>query len=165
MYQHVYNPTRYRENSTPHILDLIFSNEKDFVEDIQHLPGLGLSDHVCYEFSFKCYSEYNPVSKSRYNLHCADFSKMRRLISDVDWESTLNHLDLQDAWDYFSSVFDDTVTKCIPLDLPRPKKIFICHTKLSASKIRNANSGIDTSLTGLYLPSILTAKLEMSYAT
>ena len=83
LYQHVHNSTRYMENSTPHILDLIFSNEKDFVEDIQYLPGLGLSDHVCLEFSFECYSKYHPVSKPRYNLHCADFSKMRRLISDV----------------------------------------------------------------------------------
>ena len=58
LYQHVENPTRYRDNSTPHILDLIFSNEKDFVEDIQYLPGLGLSDHVC----LKCYSLYNPVN-------------------------------------------------------------------------------------------------------
>ena len=67
--------------------------------------------------SFKCYSEYNPVCKPRYNLHCADFSKMRQLISDVDWENDLNPLHLQDAWHYFSTVFDDIVAKCIPLDL------------------------------------------------
>ena len=42
-------------------------------------------------------------------MRCADFPKMRQLISDVDWENILNPLDLQDAWHYFSTVFDDTV--------------------------------------------------------
>ena len=129
LYQYVQNPTRYRENSTPHILDIIFSKEKDFVEDLQYLPGLGLSDHLCLEFSFKCYSEYKPVSKPRYNLHCADFPKMRQLISDVDWENILNPLDLQVAWHYFSTVFDEI--KSIPLDLLRPKKnIYMSHKAL-----------------------------------
>ena len=128
LYQHVQNPTRYRDNSTPHVLDLIFSNQKDFVEDIQYLPGLGLSDHVCLEFGFKCYSLYNPVSIPKFNLRSADFPKMRQLISDVDWESILNPLDLQDAWHYFSTVFDDIIAKSIPLDLPHHKKnIYMSH--------------------------------------
>ena len=67
--QHVHEPTRYRINSTPHTLDLILTNERDFVEDVQYLPGLGLNDHVCLEFSFKCYCQYSNVNKLRYNLH------------------------------------------------------------------------------------------------
>ena len=42
-------------------------------------------------------NKYKPVSKPRYNLHCADFPKMRQLISDADWENILNPLYLQDA--------------------------------------------------------------------
>ena len=60
---------------------------------------------------------------------------MRQLISDVDWENILNPLalDLQDAWHYFSTVFDDIVAKSIPLilDLLRPKKnIYMSHKAL-----------------------------------
>ena len=31
LYQHVYEPTRYRNGSIPHVLDLILTNENDFV--------------------------------------------------------------------------------------------------------------------------------------
>ena len=70
-------------------------------------------------------AEYKPVSKPRNNLHCADFPKMRQLISDIDWENILN---LLDAWHYFSTIFDDIVAKSIPLNLLRPKKnIYMSH--------------------------------------
>ena len=56
---------------------------------------------------------------------------MRQLISDVDWKSILNPLDLQDAWDYFSTVFDDIIAKSIPLDLLHCKKnIYMSHKAL-----------------------------------
>ena len=56
---------------------------------------------------------------------------MRQLISDVDWESILNPFDLQDAWHYFSTVFDDIIAKSIPLDLPHHKKnIYMSHKAL-----------------------------------
>ena len=51
LYQDVYEPTRYRPNTTPHVLDLILTNEENMVNDLQYLPGLGLSDHVCLKFS------------------------------------------------------------------------------------------------------------------
>ena len=47
---------------------------------------------------------------------------MRQIISNVDWENILNPLDLHDAWHYFSTVFDNTVSKSIPLYLLHPKK-------------------------------------------
>ena len=42
LYQHVTEPTRYRAGSTPHILDLVISNEEGMVQDISYDPGLGL---------------------------------------------------------------------------------------------------------------------------
>ena len=47
---------------------------------------------------------------------------MCQITSDVDWENILNPLDLRDAWHYFSTIFDETVAKSIPLDLLRPRK-------------------------------------------
>ena len=144
------------ENSTPHILDLVFSNKKDFVEDLQYLPGLGLSDHVCLEFSFKCYTEYNPVSKPKYNLYSADFLEMSQLILMLTGKTFLILLMLGTTFLLFSTKQSLRVycwTCCVP------EKIFIYYTKLSASKIRNANSGINTSPLGPYLSLILAVKL------
>jgi len=54
LYQHVCDPTRYRPNVTLHILDLVLTNEENMVNNLQCLPGLGLSDHQIW---------FNPYSK------------------------------------------------------------------------------------------------------
>ena len=108
-----------------------------------------------------------PVSKPRYNLHCADFPKMRRIISDVDWENILNPLDLHDAWHYFSTVFDKTVAKSIPLDLLHPRKNIYMSHKALCLKNKKCNFWNRYIATGSVstVSLILTVKLEMSYVT
>ena len=46
LYQHVTEPTRYREGETPNLLDLILTSEDSNVQDLTYLPPLGVSDHV-----------------------------------------------------------------------------------------------------------------------
>ena len=41
--QHVTEPTRYRLDQSPHILDLVFTNEEAMINDISYLPGLGVT--------------------------------------------------------------------------------------------------------------------------
>ena len=55
--QHITKPTRFREGTTPTVLDLIFTNEDHMVENIEFLPGLGKSDHLILEFEYICFSE------------------------------------------------------------------------------------------------------------
>ena len=41
---------------TPHLLDLVLSNEEAMVKNLELLPGLGASDHVMIQFQLACYS-------------------------------------------------------------------------------------------------------------
>ena len=41
LFQHVREPTRFREEQMPSILDLILTNEENSVEKIDYLPSLG----------------------------------------------------------------------------------------------------------------------------
>ena len=54
------------------------------VSDIQYLPGLGLSDQICLKFTLTCYGTFIHDNKPRYNLHQADFERMRSLLEDID---------------------------------------------------------------------------------
>ena len=55
LHQHITEPTRYRAGSSPHVLDLVLTNEEDMVwQDIAYHPGLGLGDHVCICFTVLC---------------------------------------------------------------------------------------------------------------
>ena len=57
LHQHIFQPTRYRENQEPSLLDLIFTNEEGMLQDLTHRPGLGESDHECLNFQLNCYKE------------------------------------------------------------------------------------------------------------
>ena len=44
LYQHVTDPTRYRVNQEPSLLDLVITNEEDLISDLQYQPGRWKSD-------------------------------------------------------------------------------------------------------------------------
>jgi len=71
LFQHICNPTRFRQDASPILLDLVFTNEKDMVANLSHLPPLGNSDHICLQFDVLCYSEYNVSDNLRYNIGTA----------------------------------------------------------------------------------------------
>ena len=51
LYQHTTEPTRHRKDETPSLLDLVLTSEKGMVLEIQYLPPLGGSDHLCLRFN------------------------------------------------------------------------------------------------------------------
>ena len=115
LYQHVTDPTRYRAGGSPHVLDLVLTNEEDMVRDITYHPGLGLSDHVCICFTVVCYSNYISSDKLRFNLHRANFDGMRESLSAVDWCHEISSLNINDAWNFFYDVFDNVIKSNIPV--------------------------------------------------
>ena len=55
LFQHVKKTTRYRGEGTPSILDLVFTNENDMIDELEHGAPLGNSDHetLIFKFNFK----------------------------------------------------------------------------------------------------------------
>ena len=47
LFQHITEPTRYRDNERSHILDLILSSEEGMVQDSSYHPPIGESGHAC----------------------------------------------------------------------------------------------------------------------
>ena len=62
-------PTHCRPGKTPHILDLVITNEQTMINEVYYLPGLGCSYHVCLSFKFMCYS-LHASSDNRPNMIC-----------------------------------------------------------------------------------------------
>ena len=52
LFQHVSTPTRFRQNQQPNTLDLIFTNEEQFIQQVEISHSLGLSDHCIISFDF-----------------------------------------------------------------------------------------------------------------
>lgn len=137
LFQHVENPTRHVLNSAPHVLDLIITNEEEMVGSIDVLPALGLSDHVCLQFNFRCYCFPNHPPKPRYNIKQANFDKMRHLLALIEWQDFLTPLNIHSAWSEFTLRFTNIINECIPFDIPRHKKsIFMTHAALRLKNMK-----------------------------
>ena len=62
LHQHVTEPTRYRQNESPSLLDLIISSEEGMVYDLNYDPPLGESDHLCLTFKLHHYHKVRQPS-------------------------------------------------------------------------------------------------------
>ena len=50
---------------------------------------------------------------------------MRSLLEAVNWEEFLNPLDIYSAWNLFVSKISSILDERIPLDIPKPKNLFL----------------------------------------
>ena len=95
LFQHIHEPTRYRGDQTPHVLDLVFTNEENMIDNIQYHPGLANSDHVCVIFDLSCYTPTNEDAvQLKYNVRRANFNKLQKLLDKIDWHSGLDCLNV-----------------------------------------------------------------------
>jgi len=122
LFQHVTEPTRYRSTDTPSLLDLVFTNELNMINDISYSPPLGNSDHVCIYFNLVCYTECKRISGVKYNVGAANLDLMNETLQTVDWKSTLSSLDVNASWDCFKAIYQDAIDRCVPVYKAKQKK-------------------------------------------
>ncbi|KAF8562768.1 hypothetical protein P879_11287 [Paragonimus westermani] len=108
LYNHVLQPTRFRSNDTPSILDLLLNNEELMVEDVHYLPPLGASDHVCLQFEFVCYAS-RVADVSIFTRRHANFSLLRNLLL-ANTLSNCAFADSDTAWRDFAFFFQTPIS-------------------------------------------------------
>ena len=59
LFQHIKTPTRFRGKQEPSVLDLVFTNEENMIDNISYPPGLGKSDHLVLYFDYHCYTKHS----------------------------------------------------------------------------------------------------------
>ena len=77
LFQHVQNSTRFR-NSQNSCLDLVFTNEVNMVNEVEELPPLGKSDHVCQKWQLVVEEVlFKNTSVKRPNFKRANWAKVK----------------------------------------------------------------------------------------
>ena len=131
LFQHVTEPTRLRQEETPSLLDLIFTNEQDMINNLLYSPPLGNSDHICIEFDLTCYLELSKSENFKYNIGAANIDLMKQALCDVDRESILDTLNTNDAW---MTIFQDLVDEHVPTYKLREKKSLYSNSEVFSLK-------------------------------
>ena len=91
LHQHVTEPTRYRSNETPSLLDLILITDEDSIQDIEYLSPLGESDHICLIFDILTSKQKDhSVIPNEPNIHKTNYHAVHEELSRYNWEEELD---------------------------------------------------------------------------
>ena len=75
--QMVNEPTRFRSNQISNILDLVVCNDDNWVDNIQHLPPIGKSDHELLLISLNVTTRSECVGYERFNYYKGNYARCR----------------------------------------------------------------------------------------
>ncbi|MES9881396.1 MAG: reverse transcriptase domain-containing protein [Sedimenticola sp.] len=114
LFQHVQQPTRLRAGNIPSILDLVLTNEEDMLENIDYLPGLGLSDHLVLQCVFNCYIDTNSNISSRLNFHKGNYGAIDNELSQLQWGELMGGMSLSDSWDCLTENLSKLIEQHVP---------------------------------------------------
>ena len=116
LYQHVTKPTRVKDGNVPSVLDLVFTNEENMVENIEYNMGLGKSDHLMLEIDFNCYIENSVNSRKKYMYNRGNYTQMLNELKSVNWDANLVSLCATEAWNIFAEIILKSIEKNIPVN-------------------------------------------------
>ena len=113
LYQHITEPTRYREGNRPTCDDLLFSTYENNVSNITYDAPLGRSDHLTITCTLNTNLKPNVNNKVNYNYNKGDYTKMKKML-EKDWDTLLNNKSVQEATDIIEQIYKKAVDECIP---------------------------------------------------
>ena len=119
LFQHIKEPTREREGTTPSTLDLIFTNERNMIEKIDVNPPLGNSDHMILTFDVTLYIENNAIPREKFLYFKGDYESLSEELLKFNWD-ILTDLSAIEAWDVFAETIINETRKHIPVSRTRP---------------------------------------------
>jgi hypothetical protein len=112
--QHVMEPTRQRGSDTPHILDLVITNDQ-FISDITYLSPLGRSDHSVLTFSCSLELDLELArNDDKWIFHKGNYNDLRCYLRrhwDIEFQGVDNANDL---WITFKTIIMEGMDKYIP---------------------------------------------------
>ena len=119
--QHQSEPTRYRTDQNPNLLDLVITNRNGLIDDIFTQAGLGKSDH-CSLIIYLTLAKIEKSQSPRPNFSKADYESINSALGSVAWENELDKLDVNDSWKKLRDSIDEVVDKFVPKKNPSKKK-------------------------------------------
>ena len=136
LYQHVTEPTRFRPNENPNLLDLILSGEESMIKDLDYLPPLGESDHICIRFNaINGIRETETEESTERNFYKTDVVAVIKELEKYNWAAVLNS-SFKEDYKRFFDILEESMVRHTPLKTPKKKKKNLYMTR-EARRLRN----------------------------
>ena len=117
--QHVTEATRFRQGQRASILDYIFTDEDNVVDNIQYEVPLGKSDHCCLTWVITVSKAESNQSSNRLNYWKGNYEAIRTSLAEIDWVTEFAAFpDVADKWTYLRAKVMDAVEKYVPRRKP-----------------------------------------------
>ena len=116
LFQFIDQPTRCRGLNTPHVLDLVLSNDLN-ISDIEYQSPLGKSDHSVIIFKYHCYAELRDKLCPKLLYDKTDYEGLNKEINDIDWQNWLleENADINVIWDKFHNKIRELEKQYVPV--------------------------------------------------
>ena len=115
--QIVKDPTHVNQSEADTLLDLVLTSSENQVESCEVLPPLANSDHKGILFKWKWKETVkHPHSKLRtiWRYNWANFEMARNLLSNVNWDSIVDQIDVNNSLRNWENCFMEVMERCIP---------------------------------------------------
>jgi len=150
--QLITQPTRFRLNQRPSVLDLVFTNDESSVSALEYLPPLNKSDHVVLDIRLQFSVQTTPRRMEKH-ITKVNYSKANEDLLRVDWTTEFQLQDVNSMWCTFKTKLQTVLTgnsssKVVYYSVRKPwmndTLIRLCRRKKSLwQRFRRSNSRTD----------------------
>jgi len=113
--QNVHAFTRCREGQRSSVLDYIFTDEENMIDDLEYLAPLGKSDHACLIWSMAVMQTPIDDSTEKLNYWKGDYDSISQdLSSHNELQLLADTQNVHDAWLLFKTKLLDSISRHVP---------------------------------------------------
>ena len=114
LYQHVQDYTRFRMGQNLSVLDYIFTDEENLIDNLTHQVPVGKSDHCCLQFYILQTTE-NIFFGNKLNYHKGNYAEILKDLGDIDWDNSLEGKDTEEMSEVIRDLIMVTSEKNVPI--------------------------------------------------
>jgi len=107
--------TRIQHGQNPSILDYIFTEEDELIENIEYLPPLAKSDNVCLALHYVLGELIREESFQKLNYWKADYDTVNTELSSVNWNAEFELRNCNQMWEFFREKIHTLVHQHVPI--------------------------------------------------
>ena len=114
LHQHVTLPTRDREGQQSKTDDLIFTNDKEMLQNVEHIGHLGLSDHQIITFDIQStFRKHTKKSLTKMKYHQTNTEGFIQHLN-INWHDILTDKSAEEAYGIFLEKYNAACQEHVP---------------------------------------------------